>query len=115
MAFSSIIRLIIAGGKTVDASQEMVALGICNLLGSFVQSMPTTGSFSRTAVNSASGVKTPLGGIYTGALVLLCLAFLMPYCAFIPKASLAAVILTAVIFSLEYEVVLPIWSSNSKS
>ena len=37
----------IAGGKPVDASQEMIALGICNLMGSFVSSMPTTGSFSR--------------------------------------------------------------------
>jgi len=101
-----------SGGKTVDASQEMVALGVCNILGSFVSSMPTTGSFSRTAVNSSSGVKTPLGGLYTGALVLLCLAFLMSYCAFIPKATLSAVIMTAVIFSVEYEVVLPIWSSK---
>ena len=98
----------------MDASQEMVALGVCNLLGSFVQSMPTTGSFSRTAVNSSSGVKTPLGGIYTGALVLLCLAFLMPYCAFIPKASLSAVILTAVIFSVEHHIIKPIWSSKSE-
>ena len=104
----------VAGGKTVDASQEMVALGFSNLLGSFVQSMPTTGSFSRTAVNSASGVKTPLGGLYTGALVILCLVFLMPFCAFIPKASLSAVIFSAVIFSVEFEVVLPIWSSKSK-
>jgi len=101
-----------AGGKPVDASQEMVALGICNILGSFVQAMPTTGSFSRTAVNSASGVKTPMGGLYTGALVILCLAFLMPYCAFIPKASLAAVIITAVVSSVEYEVVKPIWKSK---
>jgi len=101
-----------AGGKPVDASQEMLALGFCNIFGSFVQSMPTTGSFSRTAVNSASGVKTPLGGIYTGGLVILCLAFLMPYCAFIPKATLSAVIITAVIFSVEYEVVLPIWRSK---
>jgi len=101
-----------AGGKPVDASQEMVALGICNIFGSFVQAMPTTGSFSRTAVNSASGVKTPMGGVYTGALVILCLAFLMPYCAFIPKASLAAVIITAVVSSVEYEVVKPIWKSK---
>ena len=43
-----------AGGKPVDASQEMIALGICNVMGSFVSSMPTTGSFSRTAVNSVS-------------------------------------------------------------
>ena len=104
----------VAGGKTVDASQEMVALGICNVFGAFVSSMPTTGSFSRTAVNSSSGVKTPLGGLYTGALVLLCLGVLMPYCAFIPKATLSAVIMTAVIFSVEYEVVLPIWKSKSK-
>jgi len=99
-------------GKPVDASQEMVALGVCNMFGSFVQSMPTTGSFSRTAVNSASNVKTPLGGIFTGGLVVLCLAFLMPYCAFIPKATLSAVIITAVIFSVEHEVIKPIWGSK---
>ena len=92
----------------------MVALGVCNIFGSLVHSMPTTGSFSRTAVNSASGVKTPLGGLYTGTLVILCLAFLMPYCAFIPKASLAAVIMTAVIFSVEHHVVKPMWQSKRK-
>jgi len=74
--------------------------------------MPTTGSFSRTAVNSASGVKTPLGGIFTGGLVILCLAFLMPFCAFIPKATLAAVIITAVIFSVEHHVIKPMWNSK---
>ncbi|TRY69381.1 hypothetical protein TCAL_07206 [Tigriopus californicus] len=101
-----------AGGKPVDASQEMIALGLCNIGGSFFSSMPTTGSFSRTAVNAASGVKTTFGGIYTGALVILALAFLMDYCCFIPKATLAAVIITAVIFSVEYEVVLPMWRSK---
>uniref|UniRef100_A0A1A9VJ16 STAS domain-containing protein n=1 Tax=Glossina austeni TaxID=7395 RepID=A0A1A9VJ16_GLOAU len=50
-------------GKIVNASQEMVALGMCNILASFVSSMPVTGSFTRTAVNNASGVKTPLGGL----------------------------------------------------
>jgi len=101
-----------AGGKPVDANQEMIALGLCNLFGSFVQSMPTTGSFSRTAVNCASGVKTPGGGIWTGALVIFALALLMPLCAYIPKAALGAVIITAVIFSVEYEVVRPMWKSK---
>ena len=41
--------------------------------------------FSRTAVNAASGVRTQLGCVATGLLVMLCLAVLMPYCAFIPK------------------------------
>ena len=105
--------LFLARGKQIDANQEMIALGMCNLAGSFVQSMPTTGSFSRTAVNSASGVRTPAGGIYTGALVLLALAILMPLCAYIPESTLGALIITAVIFSIEYEVVVPMWRSKS--
>ena len=98
----------------MDASQEMVALGLCNFAGSFVSSMPTTGSFSRTSVNSASGVQTTMGGIYTGGLVLMALAVLMPLCAYIPKATLAAVIITAVVFSVEHHVVKPMWNSKSK-
>lgn len=47
---------------TVDASQELIALGIANCLSSFVSSYPVTGSFSRTAVNAQSGVATPAGG-----------------------------------------------------
>lgn len=55
-----------AKGKAVDATQEMIALGLSNIAGSFVRSMPVTGSFTRTAVNNASGVRTPAGGIFTG-------------------------------------------------
>ena len=44
----------------------------------------------RTAVNCASGVKTQAGGLFTGALVMVCLACLMEYCAFIPKVSIEA-------------------------
>ena len=91
----------------------MIDLGMCSLLGSFAQSMPTTGSSSRTSVNSPSGVKTPAGGIYTGPLVLLVSAVLMPSCGYIPKASLGALIVTAVIFSVEFEVVMPMWNSKS--
>ena len=50
----------------MDASQEMIALGLCNFAASFFQAYPTTGSFSRTAVNNASGVKTTAGGVFTG-------------------------------------------------
>lgn len=57
-----------ASGNSVDATQELYCLGVCNLLGSFVSSMPVTGSFSRSAVNHASGVRTPMGGMYTGKL-----------------------------------------------
>jgi len=44
----------------------MLALGACNLVSSFVGSMPISGALSRGAVNNASGVKTTFGGVYTG-------------------------------------------------
>lgn len=49
-----------AQGKLVDATQEFIALGMSNLVGSFFHSMPVAASFGRTAVNSASSVKTTL-------------------------------------------------------
>lgn len=57
-----------ASGDSVDATQELFTLGLCNMFGGFVSSMPVTGSFSRSAVNHASGVRTPIGGLYTGNL-----------------------------------------------
>ncbi|KAJ8667345.1 hypothetical protein QAD02_009007 [Eretmocerus hayati] len=101
-------------GSQVDATQELITLGICNVFGSCASSMPVTGSFSRSAVNHASGVKTPMGGLYTGLLIILALTLLTPYFYFIPKASLAAVIICAVIYMIEYEVVKLMWKSSKK-
>ncbi|CAG0895127.1 unnamed protein product [Darwinula stevensoni] len=101
-----------ARGKTIDFNQEIFALGLCNLAGSFFSSIPTSGSLSRTVVNAASGVKTPAGGIITGSLVLLALGVLTPYFFYIPKACLASVIICAVIFMFEYEELIKIWKVN---
>ncbi|NP_001233593.1 sodium-independent sulfate anion transporter [Cavia porcellus] len=81
----------------VDANQELLAIGLTNMLGSFVSSYPITGSFGRTAVNAQSGVCTPAGGLVTGALVLLSLDYLTSLFYYIPKAALAAVIIMAVV------------------
>ncbi|XP_046393579.1 sodium-independent sulfate anion transporter-like isoform X2 [Ischnura elegans] len=101
-----------SNGKALDATQEMVALGACNILGSFVHSIPVTGSFTRTAVNNASGVKTPLGGLFTGVMVLMALGFLTSTFYFIPKATLSAVIICAVIFMIEYHMVIVLWKTK---
>ena len=103
-----------SSGQSIDATQELFTLSLANIFGSFFSSMPVTGSFSRSAVNHASGVETQLGGLYTGVMVVLALSFLTPYFAFIPKSSLAAVIICAVIFMIEYEIVKPMWRSNKK-
>ncbi|XP_008053385.1 sodium-independent sulfate anion transporter [Carlito syrichta] len=80
----------------IDANQELLAIGLTNVLGSLVSAYPVTGSFGRTAVNAQSGVCTPAAGLVTGVLVLLSLDYLTSLFYFIPKSALAAVIIMAV-------------------
>ena len=54
----------------MHACQEMFALGTCNLVGSFVGSMPVVASLGRSAVNAASGARTTFGGCVTGLIIL---------------------------------------------
>ncbi|KOX79689.1 Sodium-independent sulfate anion transporter [Melipona quadrifasciata] len=103
-----------ARGQSLDATQEMLTLGLCNVVGSFFHSMPVTGSFSRSAVNNASGVRTPLGGIYTGILVILALSLLTPYFYYIPRATLSSVIVCAVVFMVEVNILRPIWKCSKR-
>ncbi|CAL8137914.1 unnamed protein product [Orchesella dallaii] len=99
-------------GQTIDATQEMFALGTASILGSFFSSIPISGSFSRSAVNEASGVRSPMGGLFTGVLVLFSLVFLADSFYYIPKSSLAAVIIAAVMFMIEYEALPVMWRVN---
>lgn len=99
-------------GKYVDATQEMLALGVCNIVSALVDSMPVSGALSRGAVNHASGVATTASGLWAGALVLLALQYFTPYFYYIPKASLAAVIIAAVVFMMELHVFKPIWRTK---
>lgn len=103
-----------ANGKSVDATQELLAIGASNIVNSFVQGFPGTGSLSRGAVNNASGVRTPLGSLYTGVLVILALLFMTPLFYFIPKSALASIIISAVVFMIEVRVIKPMWRSKSK-
>ncbi|KAK2591079.1 hypothetical protein QQS21_011235 [Conoideocrella luteorostrata] len=80
----------------IDPSQEMVAIGMTNILGPFLGGYPSTGSFSRTAIQSKAGVRTPAAGIITGIIVLLATYLLTAVFFYIPSATLAAVIIHAV-------------------
>ncbi|XP_045477858.1 sodium-independent sulfate anion transporter-like isoform X1 [Harmonia axyridis] len=101
-----------AGGKTLDATQEMFAVGACNIMGSFVSSMPVTGSFTRTAVNNASGVITTFGGVITGLLVLLALTFITSTFYYIPKATLASVVICAMFYLFDFEAFVVLWRTK---
>lgn len=66
------------------------------MIGPFLGAYPATGSFSRTAIKSKAGVRTPLAGIFTAIIVLLALYALTAVFFYIPSASLAAIIIHAV-------------------
>uniref|UniRef100_A0A2K5HH88 Sodium-independent sulfate anion transporter n=1 Tax=Colobus angolensis palliatus TaxID=336983 RepID=A0A2K5HH88_COLAP len=93
----------------IDANQELLAIGLTNVLGSFVSSYPVTGSFGRTAVNAQSGVCTPAGGLVTGVLVLLSLDYLTSLFYYIPKSALAAVIIMAVAPLFDTKIFRTLW------
>lgn len=80
----------------INPSQELVAVGFTNVLGPFLGAYPATGSFSRTAIKSKAGVRTPLAGIFTAIIVLLALYALTAVFFYIPMATLAAIIIHAV-------------------
>ena len=77
-------------------NQELIALGFANIVGSLFQSYPTTGGFSRTAVNNQLGASTPMSLIISAAIVGATLFFLTPLFYYLPNAVLAAIIMVAV-------------------
>ncbi|XP_013143122.1 PREDICTED: sodium-independent sulfate anion transporter-like [Papilio polytes] len=99
-------------GKTLDATQEIVTLGVCNIISAFFRSYPVNGSFTRSAVSDASGVRTPAAGFYTGIIVLLTLALLTPYFYFIPRAALSAVIICAVLHMVDIAIIKKLWATS---
>jgi len=87
----------------VDANQELIALGTSNIVGSLFQSYPTTGGFSRTAVNEQSGAKSGIAPLVSAAVVALTLLFLTPVFYYLPNAVLAAIIMVAVFGLIDFE------------
>ena len=90
-------------------NQELIALGMANIGGSFLQAFPTTGGFSRTAVNDQAGAKTGLAAVFSAVLIMLTLLFLTPLFYFLPKAILASVIMVAVFGLIDFKEAFDLW------
>lgn len=84
------------GNHTVDANQELLALGTANMVGSLFQSYPTTGGFSRTAVNDQAGARTGVAPLISALVVGLTLLFLTSFFYHLPQTILAAIIMVAI-------------------
>ncbi|MBT8223629.1 MAG: sulfate permease, partial [Eudoraea sp.] len=93
----------------IDANQELRALGLSNLLGSFFQSYPVTASFSRSALLNETGSRSNIAGLISGILVVLTLLFLTPVFYFLPKAILASIIMVTVFKLIEVSYARTLW------
>jgi high affinity sulfate transporter 1 len=86
-----------------DANQELLALGISNLAGSFMSAYPTTGSFSRTAVNAMLGATSLLSCALSAILVFIATYVLLPVIRYLPLAALAPIIIQGAIGVISFK------------
>lgn len=95
-----------------DENQELIGQGAAKVVAAFSHSMPVSGSFSRSALNLASGAKTGMSSVFSALLVLLVLLFFTDLLYHLPKPILAAVIMMAVFSLINIETVKDAWVAN---
>jgi len=98
--------------QKVDVNQEFIGQGLANVIGSFFQCYPVSGSFSRTAINFSAGARTGMSGVVSSIIVILALLFLTPLFTYIPKATLAALVISAVLLLFHPKEVFVLWRKN---
>lgn len=95
--------------QRIDPDQELIGLGAANLGAAFTSGFPVTGGFSRSVVNYDAGARTPAAGAYTAVALAMASLFLTPFIAFLPKATLAATIIVAVLSLVDFSILKRTW------
>ena len=95
-----------------DENQELIGQGMAKVVAAFCNSMPVSGSFSRSALNLASNARTGLSGLFSAGFVLLTLVFFTPLLYHLPKPALAAMILMAVVNLIDLVSMRRAWLAN---
>lgn len=100
------------GGKRqerIDADQELIGLGAANVASAISGGLPVTGGFSRSVVNFDAGAVTQAASLMTAAFIGVVSLFLTPLLYSLPKATLAATIIVAVIALVDFSVIKKTW------
>jgi len=95
--------------QRIDPDQELVGLGAANLGASFTGGFPVTGGFSRSVVNYDAGADTPAAGAFTAIGLVGASLFLTPLIFHLPKATLAATIIVAVLSLVDFSILKKTW------
>ena len=95
--------------QRLNADQELMGQGLANVVSSFFQGYAVSGSFSRSAVNISAGAVTGFSSVVTAVIVGITLVFLTPLLYHLPQATLAAVIIMAVINLIKFAPIVHAW------
>ncbi|MGV6811718.1 MAG: SulP family inorganic anion transporter [Brevirhabdus sp.] len=95
--------------QRIDPDQELIGLGAANIGAGVTGGFPVTGGFSRSVVNFDAGAETPAAGAYTAVGLLIASLFLTPLIHFLPKATLAATIIVAVLSLVDFSILKKTW------
>ena len=95
--------------QRIDPDQELIGLGTANLGAAFTGGFPVTGGFSRSVVNFDAGARTPAAGAYTAVGLAIAALMLTPLIYFLPKATLAATIIVAVLSLVDFSILKRAW------
>ena len=98
--------------QKLNLNQEFIGQGLANVVGGLSQSLPVSGSFSRSAVALATNGKTGFTSLVSSALVLLVLLFLAPLLGPLPKATLAIVVVYAVARLIKVKPIVRAWRTS---
>ena len=96
--------------QRIDPNQELIALGISNVGSGISGGFPVTGGFARSVVNFDAGAKTPAAGAFTAIGIALATMFLTPVLFYLPKATLSATIIIAVLSLVDFKAVFKTFS-----
>jgi MFS superfamily sulfate permease-like transporter len=96
-------------GYALDPRQEFLGLGFANLFAATGHGYPVAGGLSQSAVNDKAGAHTPLALIIASVALALCLLFLTGFLENLPKAVLAAVVLTAILGLFDFRALFHMW------
>lgn len=105
-------KLAARSGDRIDANQEFLCVGATNVVGAFFRCIPSTGSYSRSALNEAAGAKTRFAGLLAGVFVAVIFVTLAPAATFIPMASIAAILFVIAYSLIDFDYVKRITKSN---
>ncbi|MGR3653449.1 SulP family inorganic anion transporter [Paracoccus sp. (in: a-proteobacteria)] len=95
--------------QRIDPDQELIGLGAANLGAAFTGGFPVTGGFSRSVVNFDAGARTPAAGAYTAVGLAIAALMLTPAIYYLPKATLAATIIVAVLGLVDLSILKRSW------